>query len=492
MRRVLVVNAGSEALEGSASSRRTTRRRSWTGSWTPTRSGTGSFTAGERFREPVVVDDEVVPRSKGSCRSRRCTTGRRLTRSAKRATRSGHSARGRVRHGLPRHDPRRGGDLRAASRLGHPPLRLPRPLRAVVGGARPVRPARRLPPRRGSSVTAVLDGRSVDTTMGFTPLEGVPMTTRSGSVDPGALLYVRGRGSPPDELDHALNLESGLAALSGTSGDLRDVLNAGEAGRLAFDVFVHRVAAAVAAMATSLGGLDALVFTAGIGERSATTRAAVSKRLAFLGVQLDEEANASAIPDAELSAPARVAVHVIAAREDVVIARDAARTLDIRQQVRGRPHGRHRPNPRHEPHGEGALRGLGHRPRDRHARHLRHLLVVLRQPRDGGLRPGKGTKELGDSPVKSTLALFPGGLIIVPAIWTVVTTFKRVQAAQRLTGQPPINGWIGLILYVVFSPAYQGYMQSGLNSVWRGQASAEPGGQVAEEAGGGAPQPGNA
>ena len=91
-------------------------------------------------------------------------------------------------------------------------------------------------------------------------------------------------------------------------------------------------------------------------------------------------------------------------------------------------------------------------------------------------------RRLGDSPVKSTLALFPGGLIIVPAIWTVVTTFKRVQAAQRLTGQPPINGWIGLILYVVFSPAYQGYMQSGLNS-GGGQASAEPGGQVAEEAG---------
>jgi hypothetical protein len=108
------------------------------------------------------------------------------------------------------------------------------------------------------------------------------------------------------------------------------------------------------------------------------------------------------------------------------------------------------------------------------------------------LGQAKGTKELGDSPGKSTLALFPGGLIIVPAIWTVVTTFKRVQAAQRLTGQAPINGWIGLILYLVFSPAYQGYMQSGLNNVWRGQASAEPGGQVAEEAGGGAPQPGNA
>jgi acetate kinase len=181
----------------------------------------------------------------------------------------------------------------------------------------------------GSSVTAVLDGRSVDTTMGFTPLEGVPMTTRSGSVDPGALLYVqRERGLTPDELDHALNFESGLAALSGTSGDLREVLDAGEAGRLAFDVFVHRVTAAVAAMAASLGGLDALVFTAGIGERSAATRAAISKRLAFLGVKLDEQANERAAPDAELTAPgSRVAIHVVAAREDVVIARETRRAL---------------------------------------------------------------------------------------------------------------------------------------------------------------------
>jgi len=181
----------------------------------------------------------------------------------------------------------------------------------------------------GSSVTAVLSGRSIDTTMGFTPLEGVPMTTRSGSVDPGALLYVqRERGLSPDELDHALNFESGLAALSGTSGDLREVLDAGEAGRLAFDVFVHRVTAAVAAMAASLGGLDALVFTAGIGERSAATRAAICQRLAFLGVQLDEDANAGATPDAELSAPgSRVAVHVIAAREDIVIARGTRRAL---------------------------------------------------------------------------------------------------------------------------------------------------------------------
>ena len=106
------------------------------------------------------------------------------------------------------------------------------------------------------------------------------------------------------------------------------MLGAGEEGRLAFDVFVHRVAAAAAAMAASLGGLDALVFTAGIGERSADARAAICARLAFHGVELDEGANQAGTPDAELSTPgSRAAVHVIAAREDVVIARETRRVL---------------------------------------------------------------------------------------------------------------------------------------------------------------------
>lgn len=83
----------------------------------------------------------------------------------------------------------------------------------------------------------------------------------------------------------------------------------------------------------------------------------------------------------------------------------------------------------------------------------------------------KGTAELGDSPGKSTLALFPGALVIVPAIWTTVTTFQRVQAAQRLSGQQPLNGWLALVLYVVISPAFYAYLQSGLNGVWRAQAA---------------------
>jgi acetate kinase len=181
----------------------------------------------------------------------------------------------------------------------------------------------------GSSVTAVRDGHSADTTMGFTPLEGVPMTTRSGSVDPGALLFLlRERGLTVDELDRALNLESGLAVLSGTSGDMRELERAGQAGSLALDVYAHRVAAAVAAMAAALGGLDALAFTAGIGERSAGVRAAVCERLRFLGVELDEDANRGAVPDAELSGPgSAVAVWAIAAREDLVIAAETRRLL---------------------------------------------------------------------------------------------------------------------------------------------------------------------
>ena len=175
----------------------------------------------------------------------------------------------------------------------------------------------------GSSVTAVRDGRSVDTTMGLTPLEGVPMTTRSGSVDPGALLYLlRERGVSADALGDALEHRSGLAALSdGGSGDVR------EASPLAVSVFTYRVAGAVAAQAVALGGLDALVFTAGIGERSAPVRAAVCGRLGFLGVVLDEERNADAEPDCDVSAPgAGVRTHVIRAREELVAAR-AARAL---------------------------------------------------------------------------------------------------------------------------------------------------------------------
>jgi acetate kinase len=179
----------------------------------------------------------------------------------------------------------------------------------------------------GCSVTAVRERRSVDTSMGFTPLEGVPMATRSGSVDPGALLYLLRHGLEVAELEHALEHESGLLGLGG-HGSVRE-LEASDApeASLALDVFTYRVAGAVASMAAALDGLDALVFTAGVGENSAGVREHACARLRFLGVALDAEANRNATPDADVQAPgSAVRVAVIRAREDVVAAR-AARAL---------------------------------------------------------------------------------------------------------------------------------------------------------------------
>ena len=184
----------------------------------------------------------------------------------------------------------------------------------------------------GSSITAVRDGRSVDTTMGFSPLEGVPMTTRSGSIDPGALLYLLAtRKLRRETLDHALNFESGLKGLAGGSGAMLEVQQRFEAGdrdaALAVDVFTHRVAGAVASMAAAAGGVDALVFTAGIGEGSALVRERVCRRLTFLGIELEEDRNRGAEPDCDVAAAdSRVRVLVLRAREEIVAAR-AARAL---------------------------------------------------------------------------------------------------------------------------------------------------------------------
>ena len=168
----------------------------------------------------------------------------------------------------------------------------------------------------GCSVTAVLDGRSVDTTMGFSPLEGVPMATRSGSIDAEIVLLLLRRGLlSPEQVELALEHESGLLGLSGVSSRVEELERSSEpAAELALAVFAKRVAAAVAAMTTSLGGLDALVFTGGVGEGSAPVRADVCRRLTHLGVRLDEEAD-------EGEAPVRV--EVVPAREDVIAAREA-------------------------------------------------------------------------------------------------------------------------------------------------------------------------
>jgi acetate kinase len=174
----------------------------------------------------------------------------------------------------------------------------------------------------GSSVTAVRNGESIDTTMGFTPLEGVPMATRAGSLDPGALLYLLRHGVSLTELDHALEHESGLTALAGT-GDVQELEHDQSPGaRLALDLYCYRVAQAIGAMAVALGGLDALVFTAGVGEHSGFVREGICARLALLGVELDLAVNAALEGEAEISlTSAAVRVHVVTAREDVVVAR---------------------------------------------------------------------------------------------------------------------------------------------------------------------------
>jgi acetate kinase len=181
----------------------------------------------------------------------------------------------------------------------------------------------------GCSVTAVLDGRSVDTTMGFSPLEGVPMATRAGSIDVEiALFLLRQEKLTLEEIERALERESGLLGLSGISSRVEELERSGRpSAQLALTVFAHRVAGAVAAMATSLAGLDALVFTAGVGEGSARVRADVCERLRFLGVELDADANNAARPDADVGkAGSAVRIVVLHAREDLVAAR-AARLL---------------------------------------------------------------------------------------------------------------------------------------------------------------------
>ena len=185
----------------------------------------------------------------------------------------------------------------------------------------------------GSSVTAVAAGRSVDTTMGFSPLEGVPMTTRSGSVDPGAVVHaMRAGGLGADQVDSILNTHSGIAALAGVGGGMQAVVDAAEAGgrdaQIALDVFTYRVAGAVATMAMAAGGQDELVFTAGIGEHSPQVRERVCRHLAFLGVALDAEANRTARPDTAVSpTDASMAVLVIRAREELIAARCARAVL---------------------------------------------------------------------------------------------------------------------------------------------------------------------
>ncbi len=184
----------------------------------------------------------------------------------------------------------------------------------------------------GASVAAVWGGRSMDTTMGFTPLEGLVMATRSGSIDPGLVLWLqRHAGLSEAEMMDALDRYSGLQALAGT-GDMRQLLEKLSAGdedaRLAFDVYVHRLRACIASMAAAMAGMDVLVFTGGVGENASPVRAATVSGLRFLGVEIDRELNAHVTGDADISAPsAAVPTLVVKAHEDIEVAREVRRVL---------------------------------------------------------------------------------------------------------------------------------------------------------------------
>jgi acetate kinase len=178
----------------------------------------------------------------------------------------------------------------------------------------------------GASLCAIAGGRSLDTTMGFTPLEGLVMATRSGNVDPGMLLWLLEHEElSTADLADALEHRSGLLGLAG-SADMREIVNRAKTddapAQLALGVYVHHLRAGIAAMAAALGGLDALVFTGGVGEHSAEVRAQAAAGLAFLGVRIDEARNLDVCADAEIgAADAGVQVLVLTAREDLEIAR---------------------------------------------------------------------------------------------------------------------------------------------------------------------------
>jgi acetate kinase len=183
----------------------------------------------------------------------------------------------------------------------------------------------------GASMCALAEGRSVESTMGFTALDGIPMGTRPGQLDPGVVLYLlTEKGMSPEAVQDLLYRESGLKGLSGISNDMRDLESSTEPGAvLAVDCFVYRIALNAGLLAAALGGLDAFVFTAGIGENSARIRARVAEKLAWLGAELDPAANAA--HEALISRPqSRVALCVVPTDEELMIARHTLALLPQR------------------------------------------------------------------------------------------------------------------------------------------------------------------
>lgn len=185
----------------------------------------------------------------------------------------------------------------------------------------------------GCSASAVKDGKCVDTTMGFTPLDGLMMGTRCGSIDPSIVLHVlQHKGLTVEQVETALNRESGLLGVSGISGDMRQVLAAAKAGnefaRLAIGIYSHRVRQAIGSFAVTMGGIDALVFTAGVGEHAAEIRASVCEGLDCLGLELDGNANVECRPDTDIAVTSsRGRIFVIATQEDVTMVREVTKVL---------------------------------------------------------------------------------------------------------------------------------------------------------------------
>jgi acetate kinase len=185
----------------------------------------------------------------------------------------------------------------------------------------------------GCSLSAVRNGQCIDTTMGFTPLDGLMMGSRSGAVDPGILIHLlRQNAYTADQLDQALNKESGLKGISGVSADMRQIIAAIEQGnpraKLALDIYIHRLRACIGSMMASLGGLDALVFTAGVGENSPVVRSGACEAFKFLGLQIDPALNESRPVDQDIAiADSAIRVLVIHTQEDWAIAQATREVL---------------------------------------------------------------------------------------------------------------------------------------------------------------------
>lgn len=183
----------------------------------------------------------------------------------------------------------------------------------------------------GSSITAVDGGKSVDTTMGFTPLDGVPMGTRTGSMDPAVVTYLMDKGMTSKEINNLMNKESGVSGVSGVSSDFRDLTAAADSGneraRLALDMFTYAVKKNIGAYAAAMGGVDVVVFTAGVGENDSRTRAEIVEGLEFMGVKIDQDKNNTRGTVDISAADAKVKTLVIPTNEELMIAIDTKRLV---------------------------------------------------------------------------------------------------------------------------------------------------------------------